>query len=258
MPTVRCPSCKTAQHVEAGSAGYTCSSCGKEWGFVVCRSCGSRFHSKPGSTTWTCPRCGLLQDASAEPPPPKLPEPVATAPAPMTITDADLDRPQEPPGSAFPPGLGLGSDDEGPEDAFAMPTRASSDRPPWVWIVAGLVAIAVALLAFNVLFGGDDGGEADTTPSGGRGAVTVEEATATMCGHVQQTQVFRVQALAQAEDALRDDAKALKQAGDPQAAKQVRGLITATANLRQVLADQGDTTDALAAQAEAIASLPCG
>ena len=79
-----------------------------------------------------------------------------------------------------------------------------------------------------------------------------------MCGHVQQTQVFRVQALAQAEDALRDDAKALKQAGDPQAAKQVRGLITATANLRQVLADQGDTTDALAAQAEAIASLPCG
>ena len=176
----------------------------------------------------------------------------------MTITDADLDRPQEPPGSAFPPGLGLGSDDEGPEDAFAMPTRASSDRPPWVWIVAGLVAISVAVLAFNVLFGGDGGGEADTTPSGGGGAVTVEEATATMCGHVQQTQVFRVQALAQAEDALRDDAKALKQAGDTQAAKQVRGLITATANLRQVLADQGDTTDALAAQAEAIASLPCG
>ena len=191
MPTVRCPSCKTAQHGEAGSSGYTCSSCGEEWGLVVCRSCGSRFHSKPGSTTWTCPRCGLLQDASAEPPPPKLPEPVATAPAPMTITDADLDRPQEPPGSAFPPGLGLGSDDEGPEDAFAMPTRASSDRPPWVWIVAGLVAISVAVLAFNVLFGGDGGGEADTTPSGGGGAVTVEEATATMCGHLQQTQVFR-------------------------------------------------------------------
>ena len=256
MPTVRCPRCKTAQHVEAGSAAYTCSSCGTDWGFVVCRSCGSRFHSKPGATTWTCPRCGLLQDASAEPPPPTLPEPAPTAPVPLTITDADLDRPQERPGSAFPPGLGLGSDDEGPEDAFAMPTRASSGRPPWVWIVAGLIAIAVVVVVLIASFGGDDGGDAGTTPS--RGDVTVEQATATMCGHVQQTQVFRVQALAQAEDVLRADAKTLKQAGDRQTAKQVRSLIAATEDLRQALADQQDTSEVLAAQADAIAALPCG
>ena len=137
-----------------------------------------------------------------------------------------------------------------------MPTRASSGRPPWVWIVAGLIAIAVAVVAFNALFGGEEGGDAGTTPSGG--AVTVEEATATMCGHVRQTQVFRVQALAQAEDVLKADAKTLKQAGDPQAAKQVRSLITATEDLRQALADQQDTSEVLAAQADAIAALPCG
>ena len=84
----------------------------------------------------------------------------------------------------------------------------------------------------------------------------MEQATATMCGHVQQTQVFRVQALAQAEDALRADAKTLKQAGDRQTAKQVRGLIAATEDLRQALADQQDTTEVLAAQADAIACAP--
>ncbi len=186
MPSVRCPSCDTAQHVEAGSTGYTCSSCGKEWGFVVCRSCGSRFHSKPGATTWTCPRCGLLQEASAEPAPPPLPEPAT--PAPMMITDAVLDTPQEPPGSAFPPGMGFG-DDEGPQDAFAMPVRESSGRPVWIYVVAGVLAVIIIVVVFNLVFGGGD----DPPPPGDTGAqVTGEQAIATMCGHVQQqTQLVR-------------------------------------------------------------------
>ncbi|MGZ8582241.1 MAG: hypothetical protein ACXWXB_05305 [Actinomycetota bacterium] len=263
MPTVRCPSCKTAQPVDAASHGYTCSSCGKQWGFVVCRSCGSRFHSKPGATTWTCPKCGLLQDASAEPPPPEVPEPAPagspSSPTPMTITDAVLDQPAEQPASAFPPGLGLGNDDEGPQDAFAMPVRESSGRPTWVWIVAALVGVALLVVLFNLMFGGDDGGgAASPTPSEGTGQVSVEEAIATMCGHVQQSQVLRDQALAAAQDTLKADAKALKQAGDPQAAKQVRALIAATGDLRQALADQADTADELLAQGEAVAALPCG
>ena len=157
MPTVRCPSCKTSQSIDASAHGYTCSSCGKRWGFVVCRSCGSRFHAKPDSATWRCPRCGLLQDASAEPPPPEIPEPepapASTAtPRSVTISDADLDRPQQPSASAFPPGIGLGDDDEGPHDAFAMPYRESSRRPVWIWIVVGLVAAfgLAKLLAANM------------------------------------------------------------------------------------------------------------
>src|SRR5688500_13254141 len=92
MPSVRCPSCDTAQHVEGGVPGYTCSSCGRDWSFVVCRSCGSRFHAKPEATTWTCPKCGLLQEASSEPPPAPPPEPAT--PQPVLITDAVLDEPQ--------------------------------------------------------------------------------------------------------------------------------------------------------------------
>lgn len=255
MPSVRCPSCDTAQHVEAGSSGYTCSSCGKQWGFVVCRSCGSRFHAKPNATTWTCPRCGLLQDASAEPPPPAPPEPAT--PTTVTITDADLDTPQEPPGSAFPPGLGLGADDEGPEDAFAMPVRESRGRPIWIYALVAVVAAVVLVLFFNLVFGGDDDGGGDGTPADGGGQVTAEEATATMCGHVQQVQVFRDDALGVAAEQLQEDVAALKEAGERPTAKQVRAVIAAIDDAREALATQADTTAPFAALEEAITQLPC-
>lgn len=195
-----------------------------------------------------------MQDASAEPPP-EIPEP---APAPtstvkprsVTISDADLDRPKQPSASAFPPGIGLGNDDEGPQDAFAMPYRETSRRPVWLWVVAGLVALVLVVVLFNLIFGGDDG---ETDPG-----VSAEEAVATMCGHVQQTQVVREQALAQAQETLRADAKALRQAGDTETAKQVRRLIAATGDLRRALAAQEATADELRAQGEAIAALPCG
>jgi hypothetical protein len=166
----------------------------------------------------------------------------------VTISDADLDRPQQRSGSAFPPGIGLGNDDEGPQDAFAMPYRASGRRPVWLWIVAGLVALVLVVVLFNLIFGGD--GE-DT-------GVSADEAVATMCSHVQQTQVLREQALAQAQVTLRADAKALKQAGDAETAKQVRALVAATGDLRMALASQEGAADELRAQGEAIAALPCG
>ncbi|MEX1264840.1 MAG: hypothetical protein WEE66_13075 [Actinomycetota bacterium] len=253
MPSVRCPSCDTAQHVEAGSSGYTCSSCGKEWGFVVCRSCGSRFHAKPGATTWTCPRCGLLQEASSEPAPPPPPEPAA--PPPMMITDAVLDTPQEAPGSAFPPGLGFGSDDEGPQDAFAMPVRESSGRPMWLYVVAGVLALVIVVVLFNLVFGGDDA----PPPANDTGAqVTGEQAIATMCGHVQQqTQLVRDSALAAAADELKADAAALKQAGESQTAKEVKAVIAAIEDARQALADQQPTAKPFAQLRKTINDLPC-
>ncbi len=253
MPSVRCPSCDTAQHVEVGSTGYTCSSCGKEWGFVVCRSCGSRFHAKPGATTWTCPRCGLLQEASAEPAPPPLPE--STTPVPMTITDAVLDTPQEPPGSAFPPGMGFG-DDEGPQDAFAMPVRESSARPIWIYVVAGVLALVIVLVAFNLIVGGGD----DPPPPGDSGAqVTGEQATATMCGHVQQlTQLVRDSALGAAAEELKTDVAALKGAGERETAKEVKAVIAAIEPVREALATpQADTTKEFAELSRAIDDLPC-
>jgi predicted RNA-binding Zn-ribbon protein involved in translation (DUF1610 family) len=253
MPSVRCPSCDTAQHVEAGASGYTCSSCGKEWGFVVCRSCGARFHRKPGATTWTCPRCGLLQEATSEPPPETVPEPAA----PLLITDADLDKPTEPPGQAFPPGLGLGTDDEGPQDAFAMPVRESTGRPIWIYALAAVALVVVLVLLFNLLFGGDNDGGGDATPSDGGAQVSGEEATATMCSHVQQMQTYRDDALGAAAEQLEEDAAALKQAGERQTAKQVKALIAAIDDARAALANQDDTAEPFAALRVAIADLPC-
>ncbi|MDH4178188.1 MAG: IBR domain-containing protein [Thermoleophilia bacterium] len=254
MPSVRCPSCDTAQHVEAGSRGYSCSSCGKEWAFAVCRSCGSRFHAKPGATSWTCPRCGLLQDASAEPAPAPVAKARTVAPTPMTITDAELDRPQEPPVSAFPAGLGLGDDGEGPEDAFAMPVRESSGRPVWIYVVAAVLVVVVALVSFNLISGGDDG----EAPAGGTGEqVSGEAATATMCGHVQQVQVFRDDALGAAAEQLKEDIAALKQAGERRTAKQVRAVVGSIGEARTALATQEDTSDAFAALQTAMAGLPC-
>jgi hypothetical protein len=174
----------------------------------------------------------------------------------MTITDAVLDTPQEPPGSAFPPGLGLGADDEGPEDAFAMPVRESGGRPIWIYVLAAVAAVVVLVLLFNLFFGGDDG-EGDAVPTDGGGQVSGEEATTTMCGHLQQVQVFRDDALGVAAEQLQEDVAALKQAGERSTAKQVKALIAAIEDARAALANQEDTTEPFAALEEAIADLPC-
>jgi ribosomal protein L37AE/L43A len=250
MPSVRCPSCDTAQHVESGAGGYTCSTCAKQWLFVVCRSCGARFHAKPGATTWTCPKCGLLQEASSEPPTPPPAEPAA--PAPMMITDAVLDEPSEPPGSAFPPGLGFASDGEGPQDAFAMPVRESAGRPGWVYVVAGVLVLVVAVVAFNLVFGGDD-----APPPLDTDVVTAEQATATMCGHVQQIQTFRDAAFAAAAKELAADADVLRELGERRTAKQVTTLIAAIEGAREALATQQDTAGPFAKLRRSMTALPC-
>jgi len=173
----------------------------------------------------------------------------------MTITDADLDAPQEPPGSAFPPGLGLGDDAEGPQDAFAMPVRESRGRPLWLYVLGAAVAVVILVLLINLLLGGDDGGE---RPGGdGGGQVTAEQATATMCGHIQQVQVFRDDALGTAAERLQADVAALKQAGERPTAKQVKAVITAIGDAREALANQRPTQKPFAALQDAMAALPC-
>ena len=173
----------------------------------------------------------------------------------MTVTDAVLDTPQEPPGSAFPPGMGFG-DDEGPQDAFAMPVRESGARPMWIFVVAGVLALAIVVVAFNLVFGGGD----DPPPPGdSAGQVTGEQAIATMCGHVQQqTQLVRDSALEAAAEELKTDAAALKGAGERETAKKVKAVIAAIDGAREALATpQQDTTKEFAELGKAIDALPC-
>jgi hypothetical protein len=170
----------------------------------------------------------------------------------MMITDAVLDEPSEPPGSAFPPGLGFGSDGEGPQDAFAMPVRESAGRPGWVYVVAGVLVLVVAVVAFNLVFGGDD-----APPPVDTDVVTAEQATATMCGHVQQIQTFRDAAFAAAAKELAADADVLRELGERRTAKQVTTLIAAIEGAREALATQQDTAGPFAKLRRSMTALPC-
>jgi hypothetical protein len=173
---------------------------------------------------------------------------------PLTITDADLDAPQEPSGPAFPPGLGLGEDSEGPQDAFAMPVRESRGRPLWIYVLGAVVAVVILVLVLNAVLSGDDGGE---QAADGGGPASAEQATATMCGNIQQVQVFRDDALGAAAERLKEDVAALKEAGERQTAKQVKAVIAAIRDAREALANQQPTAEPFAALQEAIDGLPC-
>jgi hypothetical protein len=78
-----------------------------------------------------------------------------------------------------------------------------------------------------------------------------------MCGHVQQIQVFRDDALGAAAEQLAQDRAALRQAGERETARQVRQLIVAIGVARDALANQQPTAGPFADLQEAIDALPC-
>ena len=113
--------------------------------------------------------------------------------------------------------------------------------------------VAVLSLVFILNLGGEDPG--DATPPANAAA-----ATATLCQDVQQlTQLLRDDSLGRTQTTLKQDVAALKQAGDPETAKQVRTLITAIGDLRSALRSQDDAqkNEATAAMLAAMDALPC-
>lgn len=232
MPNVSCPSCSTRQEITEGSKGYTCTSCGRVWEFVVCDSCGSRFHAKPGTTEWTCPTCGTAH-------------PSTTSPQPVPISGDDLEAvpPEAPVGPQQP---GAGSD---PGTAFPMPRADKvglvSRIPAWAWAAVA----AVLVVAITVILVTRNGNETPTT--GG-------SAMETLCGHVRGLpQTIRVDALGRAQEDLKADVRALKAEGDQATAKQVQKLIAAVAHVRDDLERQKDTTDSVAAMGKALSAIDC-
>lgn len=247
MPTVRCPSCSTSQPVDAGAGAYTCASCGTSWEFVTCSTCGSRFHGRPGSTGWTCPNCGTPHGSSVAGTSPATPDTTqAATPVPsMAIRGDDLDATEPEPLSG--PQTPFGDQDPG----FPMPRRADRHGgiPSWVFVAAGAVVVVVIAI-FLFTRGGDDA-PADSTPTGS--AAT----KAQLCTDVQQLQVLRTDALGRAQDDLKADAAALKEAGDKATAKKVNQLVAAVGEVRTALEDQADTGEATTAMAQAVAALDC-
>ena len=184
MPSVRCPSCDTAQHVEAGSSGYACSSCGKEWGFVVCRSCGSRFHCEAEGDH--------LDLSSVRPAPGCLGGTAAPGPGGAGDTGADHDhrcrsstRHRSRRARRSRRDSGSGPTTRGPRTrsrcrcASQVVVRSGSTRSPRSWPSWCSCCSSTWSSAVTTA-------EGDGAPTDGGGQVSGEEATATMCGHVQQ------------------------------------------------------------------------
>jgi hypothetical protein len=165
----------------------------------------------------------------------------------MSVSGDDLDSvPPEGPGGPQDP---FGSTEPG--SAFPMP---QADRPGGLprWALALIAVAVVAIIAVILLTrGGDEESGASPTPN-------ADVAITTLCTHVQQlTQLLRDDALGRAQDTIRQDAAAIREAGDTATAKQVKVLIARIQELRVAYQEQADTADASAAMGKAIAALPC-
>lgn len=137
------------------------------------------------------------------------------------------------------------------DPAFPMPRRADRHRgiPSWVYVAVG--ALVVAVIAIFMFTRGGDDVPTDAPATGS--AATMEQ----VCTDVQQLQVLRTDALGRAQDDLKADAAALKQAGDKATAKKVNQLVDAVGEVRVALEDQLDTGEATTAMAKAVTALDC-
>jgi hypothetical protein len=164
----------------------------------------------------------------------------------MAIRGDDLDATEpEPLGGPQSP-----FSDRDPE--FPMPRRADRHRsiPPWAYVAVG--AFIVALIAIFLFTRGGDDAPAGASPSG---SAIAKEQLCSDAGQLQQ--VLRTDALGRAQDDLKADAAALKEAGDKATAKKANQLIAAVGDLRTALEQQQDTSGPTNAMAQAIGALDC-
>jgi len=127
------------------------------------------------------------------------------------------------------------------------------DRGPLLAIVAGVVVLSIAIWA---LFLRDSGDQAALPTASATTAAPVD-ALAHLCSDVAPDMPLRVDSVTRTEEAVRADAKTLKQQGDAQAAKAGNALADALASLAKALDTQGDTLTANQAVQAALVDLPC-
>jgi transcription elongation factor Elf1 len=246
VPEVTCPTCQTRQEV-ADAAGYTCVSCGSTWAFATCENCGVRFHMRPGTTAWTCPECGHengsaeMVDLGADT------EPQAEAEA--FVEPEATPSPQAPPRRAAP----------------AEPTAARSGPPSRGRLatiaVIGIVAVLVIAFALSALGGDGTDTAATETPGASSSAPAPSSsltATKTLCLHLRDIQLLRVDNYTHLAGELANDAAAIQAEGDATLAAAVTKMRAAVLAYRDALAAQGDMTAATQQMSKADAAMPCG
>jgi hypothetical protein len=201
-----------------------------------------------GTTAWTCPECGHENGAAVmvdlgtdtEPPPERGLEP---EPEPVPAAAAAAPRHAPP---ASPPGRS-----SGPPTRGRLATIA----------VIGIAAVLVIAFALSAL--GGDGTEtaaaSDTpvatssTPAPSSSLTTTE----TLCLHLRDLQLLRVDNYTRVAGELANDEAAIQAAGDDQLAADVAKMRTAVLAYRDALAAQGDMTAATHQMGKASAKMPC-
>jgi ssDNA-binding Zn-finger/Zn-ribbon topoisomerase 1 len=98
-------------------------------------------------------------------------------------------------------------------------------------VIGGLVALALAL-------GGDDAAEPRASPSS---PTAIADPAEQVCTDLVDVQLFRVDALGRAAEALTADASALEAAGDAERAAAVTGVVEAIESYQEVAEGGGDT-----------------
>ena len=121
-------------------------------------------------------------------------------------------------------------------------------------LVGGLLAIGAIVALAQVLGGGDDGGQV-TTPSSP--TAPARDPLRQACRDLVDVQLFRVQALDEAAQNLTADAAALRDQGERELARAVRGIVTAIRSYQDVANGGGDTQAATQQLLDALDKVDC-
>jgi transcription elongation factor Elf1 len=260
VPEVTCPACQIRQEV-GDPDGYTCVSCGTTWVFATCENCAVRFHMRPGTTAWTCPECGhengaaVMVDLGAD-----------TEPAPERGLEADPEPQLESEPASFSDVTGATTGAAPRHAASASPPNRSSGPPTRARLatIAAIGIAAVLVIAFALSALGGDGTET-AAGSGTPAAPTSSPApssslttTETLCLHLRDLQLLRVDNYTRVAGELANDEAAIQAAGDVQLAAAVAKMRTAVLAYRDALAAQTDMTAVTQQMGKASAKMPCG
>jgi hypothetical protein len=109
---------------------------------------------------------------------------------------------------------------------------------PFPILLGGVLAIAAGAFLLTQALGSDDVGPTTPTPTS---ASPIADPANEVCKDIGEVQVFRVEALGRAAEALTADADALRAAGERQRADLVVDVVDAIRTYQEVAEGGGDT-----------------
>ena len=120
-------------------------------------------------------------------------------------------------------------------------------------LIGGIAAAIAIVIVLIVLFAGDDGAPAPTSPS----QSVITDPFRKVCRDLVDVQLLREDALDRASQALTADAEALRAQGDEESAVAVEAIVDAIGSYQEVAAGGGDTVAATNQLLDALDAVDC-